>query len=157
MTKYFAIFIFILSSFDIYASRLKERDYFASLRSDKVNVRFGPGMNYDIKYVFRLKSMPVRVIAEYENWVEIEDFEGDEGWVNKNLITKRRTAMVRTDLDYINLHKSNFAKSKIILRLENKVVIDMIKCIETWCKVKVDGKSGWVNKYEIWGWRKNEK
>jgi SH3-like domain-containing protein len=65
--------------------------------------------------------------------------------------------MVRTDLDYINLHKSNFAKSKIILRLENKVIIDMIKCLEEWCKVKIDGKRGWVNKYEIWGWRKNAK
>ncbi|MDA7705328.1 SH3 domain-containing protein [Rickettsiales bacterium] len=157
MTKYFIIFIFTLSSFDIFASRLKERDYFASLRSSKTNIRFGPGMNYDIKHVFRLKSMPIKVTAEYENWVEIEDFEGDDGWVNKNLITKRRTAMVKTDLNFINLHKSNFSKSKTILRLENNVILDMIKCIEDWCKIKVSGERGWVQKDEIWGWKRDKR
>jgi SH3-like domain-containing protein len=110
-------------------------------------------MNYDIKHIFYLKSMPIKVTAEYENWLEIKDYEGDDGWINKNLVTKKKTAIVRTDQEFINLHKSNFSKSKVILKLENNVILTVIDCVDNWCKVKIDGYKGWVNKYEIWGWK----
>ena len=53
LIKFFLIAVFFLPNLDSHASRLKERDYFASLRSSKTNVRFGPGMNYDIKYLLK--------------------------------------------------------------------------------------------------------
>ena len=151
--KFLIIFVFLTYNFDSYASRLKERDYFASLRSSKSNIRFGPGMDYDIKYTLKLKSMPIRVTAEYDNWVEIEDFEGEEGWVNKNLITRRRTAMIKTDKNFINLYKSDFTNSKIIARLENNVTLDVIKCNKNWCYIKVASQRGWIKKSGIWGWK----
>lgn len=153
LIKFFLIAVFFLPNLDSHASRLKERDYFASLRSSKTNVRFGQGMNYDIKYLLGLKSMPIRVTAEYDNWVEIEDFEGEDGWVNKNLITKRKTAMIKTQKDFVNMHKSNFAKSKILFRLENNVALDMIKCLDNWCNVRVSSRRGWVKESELWGWK----
>ena len=152
-SKLLIITTLLIYNFDSEASRLKERDYSASLRSSKSNVRFGPGMNYDIKYILKLKSMPIKVIAEYDNWVEIKDFENEEGWVNKSLITRRRTAMVKTDEEFIELHKSNFVKSKIVARLENNVILDVIECNKVLCRIKTSDEKGWVKKSEIWGWR----
>ncbi|MFT4718159.1 MAG: SH3-like domain-containing protein [Rickettsiales bacterium] len=152
-SKLLIITTLLVYNFDSDASRLKERDYSASLRSSKSNVRFGPGMNYDIKYILKLKSMPIQVIAEYDNWVEIKDFENEEGWINKSLITRKRTAMVRTDEEFIELHKSHFAKSKIVARLENNVILEVDECNEVSCYIKVSSQRGWVKKSEIWGWK----
>ena len=49
---------------------------FASLRSDEVNVRTGPGTRYPVDWVFKRKSMPVEIVAEYENWRKIRDWQG---------------------------------------------------------------------------------
>ena len=46
---------------------------FASLRSDEVNVRTGPGTRYPVDWVFKRKAMPVEIVAEYENWRKIRD------------------------------------------------------------------------------------
>src|SRR3977135_1331350 len=49
---------------------------FASLRSDEVNVRTGPGARYPVDWVFKRKAMPVEIVAEYENWRKIRDRQG---------------------------------------------------------------------------------
>src|SRR4030095_12903685 len=53
---------------------------FASLRSDEVNVRTGPGTRYPVDWVFKRKGMPVEIVAEYENWRKIRDWKGARGW-----------------------------------------------------------------------------
>src|SRR3984957_20948866 len=55
---------------------------FASLRSDEVNVRTGPGTRYPGDWVFKRKAMPVEIVAEYENWRKIRDWLGTSGWVH---------------------------------------------------------------------------
>ena len=49
---------------------------FASVRSDEANVRTGPGTRYPVEWVFKRKSMPVEIVAEYENWRKIRDWQG---------------------------------------------------------------------------------
>ena len=41
----------------------KEENYFLSLKNSKVNVRYGPGFNYPIKYIYKKISLPVKVIS----------------------------------------------------------------------------------------------
>ncbi|MBP7709478.1 MAG: SH3 domain-containing protein [Rickettsiales bacterium] len=152
--KFFALIflIFSLLSTPALASRaITEVNYFASLRAAETNVRAGPGQNYPIKFTFKLRGLPVRVINEYDNWNEIEDFEGQTGWVTQSLLTKKRTLLVQTKNSFINMHSKNNAKSRIIFRLENNVVGDYLKCSESWCGIKVAGKKGWVQRDEVFG------
>ncbi|MDA0901926.1 MAG: SH3 domain-containing protein [Proteobacteria bacterium] len=134
-----------------YASKLEKENYFASLRAGKVNVRAGPGINYPIKHSFRLRGIPVKVISRYDNWNEIEDYEGDSGWINRNLLTRKRTAIVTTKKKFINLHLKPMQKSRVLARLENNVILDLLQCNDNWCWIKVEGQKGWVNKKSIWG------
>jgi SH3-like domain-containing protein len=133
-----------------------EQNYFASLRSNETNVRAGPGSQYPIKFTFKLRSLPVKVISEYDNWSEIKDYEGDTGWVSQNLVTKKRTVIIKTNKSFINLYAKPSEKSKVVLRLENDVVGDFIKCGLEYCGIKVVGKKGWVSKKEIWGIDEND-
>ncbi len=134
------------------ASRVvQEVNYFSSLRSSETNVRSGPGQNYPIKFTYKIRSIPVKVISEYDNWNEIEDYEGQTGWVTQTLLTKRRTLIVRTTKSFVNLHSKNNEKSRIIFHLENNVIGDYLKCSNDWCGMKINNKKGWIKKSEIWG------
>ena len=145
------IFSTLLTTPALASRAITEVNYFASLRAAETNVRAGPGQNYPIKFTFKLRGLPVRVINEYDNWNEIEDFEGQTGWVTQSLLTKKRTLLVQTKNSFINMHSKNNAKSRIIFRLENNVVGDYLKCAEDWCGIKVAGKKGWVQKDEVFG------
>jgi SH3-like domain-containing protein len=145
------IMVFIFSSPSHAVQKINEVNYFASLRSNETNVRAGPGQNYPIKFIYKLKGIPVQVISEYDNWNEIKDYEGQSGWVMQSLITKKRTLMIRTTKGFVNLQKKNNEKSRIIFRLENNVIGDYLKCIERWCALEVSGKKGWVRDEEVFG------
>lgn len=143
---------FFLVTFDSFAiQKINEVNYFASLRANETNVRAGPGQNYPIKFTFKLKGIPVQVVSEYDNWNEIKDYEGQSGWVMQSLLTKKRTLMVRTTKDFVNLYKKNNEKSRVLYRLENNVIGDYLKCVEGWCAMEVSDKKGWVKADNLYG------
>jgi len=141
----------LLVSNALAAPKIHEVNYFASLRSPETNVRSGPGLSYPIKFTFQKVGLPVHVTSEYDNWSEIRDYEGQTGWIANSLITKKRTLLIRTHKDFINMHKKYNAKSSILYRLENNVVGDYIKCLDDWCAMSVKNKKGWVARSEVFG------
>ena len=96
------------------SSEIKEVNYFSSLRGEETNVRAGPGHQYPIKFIYIIKSAPIKVISEYDNWCEIEDYEKQTGWVSKTLLTKKRTIMVNSKKPKISMHRKNKDNSKIV-------------------------------------------
>ena len=133
------------------AINLEETNYFACVKSSTTNVRTGPGSNYPVKFTFNMRGMPVRVVAGYDNWNEIEDFEGERGWVNQNLLSGRRTVMVRTAKSYVNMYSAATTESRVLLKLENKVIGKLTGCKKDWCKIEVRNKKGWVEKGDFYG------
>src|SRR6516225_828217 len=67
---------------------------YVSLKSDRVNLRQGPGTEYPIAWVFRRAGLPVEVIREFDGWRQVRDSEGTTGWVLASLWSGRRTAVV---------------------------------------------------------------
>jgi SH3-like domain-containing protein len=130
----------------------EKKNYFASTRASKVNVRSGPNLNYQIKYVLNQKFIPIKIIGEFDNWLEIADYEGEEGWVNKNLITKKRTAIIKTAESFVYIYKKNSLDSKKVAKIENLAIIDFINCKDFWCKIEHKSTSGWVNQENLWGY-----
>ena len=62
---------------------LSEKNYFLSLKNNKVYVRYGPGLNYPIKYIYKKKFLPVKVIDKKENFRRIIDHKKNSGWIHK--------------------------------------------------------------------------
>ncbi len=145
----FLLFAFEVKSFA--AEKIIEKNYFASLRSSETNIRSGPGQNYPIKFTFKIKAIPVKVISEYDNWNEVRDYQGQTGWVSQNLLTKKRTLMLRISEPAVNMYNKSSVKSKIIFKLENNVIGDYGGCAANWCEIKINGKKGWVEKANLWG------
>jgi len=123
---------------------------FVSLHSDKVNLRTGPGRQYPIEWVLTRKDMPVEVIAQFEHWRRIRDWEGTAGWVQEHMVAGRRTVVVGKGGD-LPLHQQPDPASAVIARAEPGVVARLLECRGPWCRVETDDISGWMRRSDIWG------
>ena len=124
---------------------------FASLRSAEVNVRTGPGVRYPVEWVFKRRSFPIEIVAEFDTWRKVRDWQGTVGWVHRSMLSGRRTVLV-TGL-VRRLHSEPAGGAKTVARLEPGVVAELLQCEKSWCEIRTAGHSGWLRKGEFWGAR----
>lgn len=129
---------------------------FLSLRSDEVYVRSGPGRKYPVQWVFKKAGLPVEVILEYDNWRKIRDFDGSVGWVHQSLLSGKRTAIIDTK-QLVEIYKKPNEKSRVMAKLESKLVVEIDACETLWCSVNATGYKGWIEKKMLWGVYEHEK
>lgn len=120
-----------------------------SLRAEEVNVRSGPGIRYPVQWVFQRKYMPVEVIAEYDTWRKIRDWEGAEGWVHRAMLSSQRAIVVIGD--EATMRRQDKIKSPAVARLSQGMVAKIEECQRAWCYLNVRGYSGWVSRQGLWG------
>lgn len=130
---------------------------FVSLKSARVNLRIGPSTDYATSWMYTRAGLPVEIIQEYDNWRRIRDSDGTEGWVNQTLLSGERTALAapwmkgKGDTIYVNIRQEAQTSASIVAKLQPGVLIKVLECTGTWCRVEVDGTKGWVTQTEIWG------
>lgn len=122
---------------------------FASLRSNDVNMRTGPGTRYPIEWVYKRKGLPVEIVSEFEIWRRVRDSDGSEGWVHKSALTSKRTAIVIGAAR--NLLDDNINGAPVVAHLENGAIGQLMSCTKDWCRLKFDGTKGYLRKSEFWG------
>jgi SH3-like domain-containing protein len=54
-------------------------------KSEKSNVRSGPGTGYKIKFTVE-KGIPFRVLQRKNKWVFVRHADGDKGWIHSSLL-----------------------------------------------------------------------
>lgn len=122
---------------------------YVSLRSDEVNLRTGPGVRYPVEWVLERRHMPVEILAEFENWRKIRDWQGTEGWVHESMLSGRRYAVVTGEIR--DLRRQPEPTSPPVARLQPGVVAEMLECRGEWCRLDADGFKGWLLRSEFWG------
>jgi SH3-like domain-containing protein len=122
---------------------------FASLRSDEVNLRVGPGETYPIEWVLKRKEMPIEIVEEYQNWLRIEDWQGDKGWVLGRMVSDRRAVVVAGAVR--DLHHDPDPASPVVARAEAGVIAKLLQLKGGWCRIEAGGYRGWVRRDEVWG------
>ena len=122
---------------------------FVSLKSDKVHLRVGPGKDYPIEWVYVKRGLPVEIIAEYDVWRKIRDFQGTEGWVHQQRLTGRR--MMVTTADMQSLFRRPDDTAPVLAKMETGVVGRLLECDAKWCRIEVSGFRGWVKRGAFWG------
>lgn len=127
---------------------------FVSLAVDRVNVRFGPGKQYPINWVFARKGMPVEIIEEFDTWRKIRDYEGEEGWIHSSLLSSKRMVMITGDVR--DLRRTPGPDARVVLRAEPGVIGQLFDCEENWCRIEIEGRRGWLQRSEFWGTRPGE-
>lgn len=122
---------------------------FVSLHADKVNLRTGPGRRYPIEWILTRKDLPVEVVAEFEHWRRIRDYEGTEGWVHERMLEGRRDVVVTGGVR--PLRRQPETNSDLVARAEPGVIGRLLECHGVWCRIDAGTASGWLRRDEIWG------
>ena len=134
---------------------------FVSLKSERVNVRSGPTKDNDVNWVYTRVGLPVEIIAEYDNWRRIRDWEGGEGWVLHSLLSGRRTALISAAAkgvdDFVPLHSAANLKSGVTARVQSGVLATVKRCDGAWCRITGEGYDGWIEQERLWGVYPGEK
>lgn len=128
---------------------------FVSLKSNRINMRGGPGQDYQVVWVYEREGLPVEIVAEYDNWRRVRDSEGDEGWVFHSLLSGRRTALVtpwvKDPEQTVPLRRSASMAGAPVAILAPSVQVDVKECDGSWCRVLVAGAAGWLEQERLWG------
>ena len=123
---------------------------FVSLDADKVNLRAGPGRRYPIHWVLTRKDMPVEVVAQFEHWRRIREWDGTTGWVQQQMVSGKRHAIVEKGGNR-PLHRQPDPASPVVARAEPGVIARLAECRGAWCRIEVRGTSGWMRRADLWG------
>ena len=131
---------------------------FVSLKSDRVNLRSGPGTEYPTAWVFRRAGLPVEVIKEFESWRQVRDSEGATGWVLSVMLSGRRTAVVLpweikpgAAAPTIPLREASEAGARSLAVVEAGVIANVRSCDRKWCAIAVGDYKGYVEQGKLWG------
>ncbi|MHC0449477.1 MAG: SH3 domain-containing protein [Candidatus Lariskella arthropodorum] len=136
---------------------------YVSLKSNEINLRAGPGMQYPIRYIYRCTGYPMKVVAEFEHWRLLRDLNDVEGWVHKSLISGRSNVVIKGNYIKKTLPYSvpkneaiifNFPNedSYPVVRVEFGVVAMLKKCQDEWCYIEVERiYRGWIRKENLYG------
>ena len=139
------ILIFLLSQLKTYA---QDNDYFLMLKNKKVNVRYGPSFEYPIKFIYKKKFLPIKVIDKKENFRKIIDHKKNNGWIHISQLKNSKSLIVLEDKI---MFKNNTKLSKPLVKLEKGRLVVIKKCLKKWCKIKTDKFVGWIETQNIWG------
>jgi len=137
------VLLFFLLSFQVSA-----QDNFMSLKKNKVNVRYGPGFDYKIKYIYKKINLPVKIIDKKENFRKIIDLKKNNGWIH---ISQLKNSKSFITLENKILFKKPSLFSKPLARINKGRLLLVRKCKKEWCKIITDNYSGWIETNNVWG------
>ena len=144
MQKTFYILFFLVL---LITSSLAQ-ETFLSLKKNKVNVRYGPSFDSDIKYVYKKINLPIKQIDKKENFRRIIDLKNNSGWIHISQL-KKINSVISTNDKILFKKPSSFAKP--IAQIKKGRLLILQKCEKNWCKIKSNDYEGWIKNDDIWG------
>ena len=146
MIKKIFIWFFFFLILSLQSVSTKEK--FLSLKKNKVNVRYGPGLDQPIKYIYRKINLPVKLIDKKENMRRVIFLDNNSGWIHwsqlrpsNSIITLKNKILFKRPSDF----------SRPIARLEKGRLLVIKKCEDDWCKITTGDYSGWIKNENVWG------
>jgi len=128
---------------------------FVSLKSNDVNIRVGPSINYPIKLKYVSQNLPLEIIDEFDVWRKSRDHEGNIGWVHKSLIKGDRYILTGNEIN-ADIKLLSWPNGKIKGLIKNNNILRLKICTLNWCKISKGSTTGWLLKKNIWGIYKDE-
>ena len=97
------------------------------------------------------RGTPVEVVVALDTWVKVRDANGDLAWIEKRLLSERRTVIVTATWAQVRAKAED--GSAPVFDAERNVVLEFVEAGPTgWIKIRHrDGQQGYVKISQIWG------
>ena len=139
------VFLFLIS---FCTNVLGNENYYLMLKNSKVNVRMGPGLDYPVKFIYKKKYLPVKVIDRKDNFRKVIDHKKNSGWIHWSQLKEINSLIVLSDRI---LFKKPTINSKPLANVKKGKLFLLQKCKKNWCKVSSQNISGWISTDNVWG------
>lgn len=120
------------------------------LKFGTVNARAGPGDDHRLLWVYRVRGLPVQVVAETSEWRRVCDPLGGLAWVHKRTTDGRRS-VANMNARPLALYRKPRGKAGPSAYLASRSLAALVRCDKGWCRVRSDGVTGWAREAELWG------
>ncbi len=124
---------------------------FASLRSDDVNMRAGPGTRYRIDWVYKRRDLPVEIEREFDVWRWVRDADGIQGWVHQATLMGRRSFIVQKTEATLRSGANDTASAVAVLKPGVIGRIRSCPASSDWCDVQTGPFRGYLRRGAFWG------
>ena len=141
-----SIFIIFFSLF--FFSIVNANEIFLSLKKNKVNLRYGPSFESPIKFIYKKINLPIKQIDIKENWRRILDAKNNSGWIHRSQLKSANSII---PLENKILFKKPTNLSRPIANINKGKLLILEKCLNSWCKVKTERFTGWIDSKNLWG------
>jgi SH3-like domain-containing protein len=112
------------------------------------NIRSGPGTNHSILFEAE-QYYPLKVLKKSGNWFQVEDFEGDVGWIYKKLV--KGVTTVITKKPKCNIRTGPSIKNQVVYISERGVPFLVLGKEGKWIHIRhADGYEGWIHSSLVW-------
>jgi SH3-like domain-containing protein len=123
---------------------------YVALKFATVNARAGPGDDHRLLWVYRVRGLPVQVVAETSEWRRICDPAGGMAWVHRR-VTDGRRQVINTNNTATPLYRRPKPSAEVGAYLNPRAMGALVRCDKGWCKVRADGVTGWAREGALWG------
>ncbi len=113
-------------------------------------MRTGPSTDFPVKWVYKRKYLPLKVVTVHSVWRKVEDPDGDQGWVHVRLLSPNRTAVV-IGSGTGTLRESPESTARIAWRVEAGVVGRIDDCQKGYCRFDNAGRAGYIEDDRLYG------
>ncbi|HLT25261.1 MAG TPA: SH3 domain-containing protein [Zeimonas sp.] len=121
-----------------------------SVDRPEINMRSGPGTNHESVWLLS-RGYPLRVIGRQGDWLQVQDFENDKGWVYRPLTASKPHYVVKSKV--VNIRKGPGTNTRVIGKANYGDVLRTLANKGDWAKIRdADGLVGWVARRLLWGW-----
>lgn len=132
------------------ADAKKTPPYYASIVAGRARMRTGPARTYPASWLYQRADLPVKVVAVFKEWRKVEDPDGVQGWMQANLLSETRTAIVHA-AQPIEMRDRASPGARLQWRAAPGVVGRLSQCGNGWCRLDVKGQAGYVEVAGLWG------
>ena len=140
--------IFVLVYLLFFCSISSSSEVFVSLKKSKVNVRYGPSFDSDVKYVYKKMNLPLKQIDKKENFRRIIDLKNNSGWIHVSQL-KKINSVIATKDKVLFKKPTSFAKPIALIKKGRLLIVQ--KCEKNWCEIKTNDFNGWIKTDDLWG------
>lgn len=121
---------------------------FETLKHEKVNGRKGPSEDYQVRWEYARKGLPVLIVKESGDWRYVRDPEGDEVWIKRTQLAGQQNALVLGDFV---LKAGRAPDSAGVANVAAGALVELGPCEASLCQVSADGFKGWAPRAQLWG------
>jgi uncharacterized protein YgiM (DUF1202 family) len=115
-----------------------------------MNMRAGAGTQHEAMWLLGA-GYPLQVIGARGKWLQVRDFEGDQGWVYRPLTGTQAHHVVKAEV--ANIRQGPGTNTRIVGKANYGDVLLTLERRADWVKVRPQqGRTGWIARRLLWGW-----